>query len=197
MNCFYGRRRPVFSVIIYSNRAFRPAAIFGLTCGCTLLIAGAIADVVGRRINFLLGSILFTAFTLGCGLCRTYVELIVFRGFQGIAISFCLPSGVGILSNAFPPGQRRNIAFAALGGGQPVGYAVGLLLGGFFVESIGWRYGYHLGTICGGVITAVAVWSLPAEEISGIVWKRLREEIDWVGVGVASSSLAMLFYVFA
>lgn len=177
-----------------------PAAIYGLTCGCTLLIAGAIADVVGRRFIFILGSIILSAFTLGCGLCQTYMQLIVFRGFQGVAIAFCLPSGVGIISNVFPPGQRRNIAFAALGGGQPVGYAVGLVLGGFFVESIGWRYGYYLGTICNGVITAVAVWSLNAGESTlrgKQVWRRMKEEIDWVGAGIASTSLAMLFYVFA
>lgn len=171
-----------------------------LTCGCTLLIAGAIADVVGRRVVFFSGSVIYSAFTLGCGLCETYTQLIIFRGFQGVAISFCLPSGVGILANAFAPGQRRNIAFAALGGGQPVGYAVGLVLGGFFVESIGWRYGYHLGTICGGIVTAVAIWSLPKDEDalrSGGIWKRMKEEIDWVGAGIASTSLAMLFYVFA
>ena len=157
------------------------------------------ADVLGRRLIFITGSITFAAFTLGCGLCRTYEQLIVFRGFQGIAISLCLPSGVGVIANAFGPGQRRNIAFAALGGGQPVGYAVGLVLGGFFAESIGWRYGFYLGTVCGFFFTAAAVWSLPTDKDrrSGRLMKRLRDEIDWIGAGIASSSLAMMFYVFA
>ena len=110
-----------------------------------------------------------------------------------------MPSGVGILSKSFGPGQRRNLAFAALGGGQPVGYAVGLVLGGFFVEGAGWRYGYHLGTICGGTFTAIAIWSLPPDESgqTGNLTKRMRDEIDWIGAAIASSSLAMLFYVFA
>lgn len=158
------------------------------------------ADVVGRRTIFITGSAFLCAFTLGCGLSTTFVQLLVFRGFQGIAISFCLPSGVGIITNAFPQGQRRNIAFAALGGGQPVGYAIGLVLGGFFVESIGWRYGYHFGTVCGGIITAVAIWSLPIDNSNisrGTMLKRMKEEIDWIGAGIASTSLAMLFYVFA
>jgi hypothetical protein len=67
-------------------------------------------------------------------------------------------------------------------------------------ESIGWRYGYHLGTVCGGLITTVAVWSLPADgnTVGGRnVWKKMKEEIDWVGAGIASTSLAMVFYVFA
>jgi len=155
--------------------------------------------VIGRRNILILGTTLLSAFTLGCGLCRTYEELVVFRGFQGVAISFGLPSGVGIVANAFGPGQTRNIAFAALGGGQPIGYALGLVLGGFFVESIGWRYGFHLGTVCGVVFTAVAVWSLPADEHErfGNVWRKLQVEIDWIGAFIASSSLAMLFYVFA
>jgi predicted MFS family arabinose efflux permease len=67
------------------------------------------------------------------------------------------------------------------------------------VETIGWRYGFHLGTICGALFTAVAVWSLPVDEHEklGNVWRRLRTEIDWIGALIASSCLAMLFYVFA
>ncbi|KAH8602208.1 efflux pump protein [Bisporella sp. PMI_857] len=176
-----------------------PAAIYGLTCGCTLLISGAVADVLGRRLILITGSFLYAAFTLGCGLCSTYEQLIAFRGFQGIAISLCLPSGIGVISNAFRPGQRRNIAFATLGGGSPLGYAVGLVLGGLFAESIGWRYGFHLGTICNFTFAVVAIWSLPADQEWGNsnLLERLKVEIDWVGAGIASSSLAMMFYVFA
>ena len=68
------------------------------------------------------------------------------------------------------------------------------------MQSIGWRYGYYLGTICNGIVIAVAMWSLPADadiESGASVWKRMKEEIDWVGAGIASTSLAMLFYVFA
>jgi MFS family permease len=45
------------------------------------------------------GSILQSFFTLGCGLARNANELIIFRGLSGIAIAFCLPSAVSIITS--------------------------------------------------------------------------------------------------
>lgn len=112
--------------------------MYALTCGCTLLVLGSIADVVGSRIMYLTGCVLQSIFTLACGLARNGLQLILFRALAGIAISFCLPSAVSIITNTFPPGQRRNISFASMGAGQPVGFTIGLALGGVFSDSIGW-----------------------------------------------------------
>ncbi|KAK0106815.1 hypothetical protein ONS95_003537 [Cadophora gregata] len=120
-----------------------PASIYALTCGCTLLLAGSLADILGRRITFLVGTSLYSAFTLGCGLSPTGTSLIIFRGFQGLSISLYLTTAVGIISTSFPAtgqGNRRNFAFAATGAASPVGYTVGLVLGGLFVQSVGWRW---------------------------------------------------------
>jgi MFS family permease len=67
---------------------------------------------------------------LGCALSKTAAQLIAFRACQGIAISLCLTTAVGIISGTFPPGPSRTFAFASLGAGQPLGYAIGLVLGG-------------------------------------------------------------------
>lgn len=79
-----------------------PASIYALCCGCTLLLAGSLADIIGRRISFVAGCLLYSAFTLACGLSQTGMQLIVFRGFQGVTISFCLTTDVGIISTSFP-----------------------------------------------------------------------------------------------
>ena len=65
---------------------------------------------------------MYSGFTLACGLSQTALQLIVFRGFQGVTISFCLTTAVGIISTSFPAdqGQIRNTAFAVLGAGNPV-----------------------------------------------------------------------------
>lgn len=65
---------------------------------------------------YLVGSMLQSAFTLGCGLATTGTQLILFRALAGVAISFCLPSAVSIITQTFPSGKRRNIAFASMGG---------------------------------------------------------------------------------
>lgn len=191
-----------------TDKTYRPASIQALTCGCVLLLSGSIADALGSRFMYQVGSILQSFFTLGCGLARNANELIIFRGLSGIAIAFCLPSAVSIITSTLH-GKRRNYAFAAMGGGQPVGFSIGLTLGGVLTDSIGWRWGFHLAAIANSIICAVAFFGLPKSidsvgggEAGSIPtwkqkWHRMQTEIDWIGAIIASTSLAMLSYVFA
>lgn len=191
-----------------SNGLNRPSSIQALTCGCVLLLSGSIADALGSRFMYMVGSFLQSFLTLGCGLARTANQLIVFRGLSGVAIAFCLPSAVSIITSTLD-GKRRNFAFAAMGGGQPVGFSIGLTLGGVLTDSIGWRWGFYLAAIANTIIFVVALWGLPSS-IDGAGdsavaeiptwsqrWYRLKTEIDWIGALIASTSLAMLSYVFA
>jgi MFS family permease len=124
--------------------------------------------------------------------------MIVFRGFAGVAISFCLPSAVSIITSTFPEGKSRNIAFASMGGGQPIGFSFGLVLGGIFADTIGWRWGFHLCAIVNTIILVIAFFGLPRlSDKQTQVFYRLRTEIDWVGIALGSTSLALLSYCFA
>lgn len=145
---------------------------------------------------YLIGSALQSAFTLACGLSTSGPQLILFRGLGGIATSMCLPSAVSIITNTFVPGKRRNIAFASMGGGQPLGFAIGLTLGGVFASTVGWRWAFHCATIINTGILILAVWGLPKSKTVP-TWSRLRYEIDWIGALIASTSLALLCYVLA
>ena len=176
-----------------------PASIFSLAAGCTLLASSAIADVIGSRPVFLAGCFFLTAFTLGCSLSRTGLQLVVFRALQGIALSLCLPTAVSLITKNIPTGRQRNMAFAFLGGGYPIGYALGLVLGGILVDSIGWRYGYYLSCLINALIFVAAYFSIPRPtQAEGTRrWQRLIRDIDWVGVVIASTCIAMLSYVFA
>ncbi|KAH6643991.1 major facilitator superfamily domain-containing protein [Boeremia exigua] len=175
-----------------------PISIYALTCGCTLLLFGSIADVVGSRPMYLIGCFLQAGFTLACGLAETSTQIIVFRGFAGIAISFCLPSAVSIITSTFPQGKSRNIAFASMGGGQPIGFSIGLVLGGVFAETIGWRWAFHISAIINSVVFAVAAVGLPKvpNEQEG-VWSRLKNDIDWIGISIGSAAIALLSFCFS
>lgn len=114
-----------------------PAAVYALAAGCLLLVFGAVADVVGAKLMWVTGSYLFVAFTLGLGLAQTGIQVILFRTLLGASISMCLPTAVGLIANTFPKGTWRNVAFAMNGMGSPLGYALGLVLGGIFTDTIG------------------------------------------------------------
>ena len=174
-----------------------PASVYALATGCVLLPVGTVADAVGNRPVFLTGCALLAIFTLGCALAQTGIQLIIFRAFQGVSMAFCMPTSVGIVTSTFPQGTSRNIAFASLGGGQPFGYALGLVLGGVFVDTIGWRWGFYLACIFNALILCAASFTLPKSSSRPDKWRRLSHDIDWVGAVLASTALGLLSYVFA
>ncbi|KAJ5728191.1 hypothetical protein N7493_004521 [Penicillium malachiteum] len=170
-----------------------------LANGCCLLLAGSLADFLGNRSINLVGCFLLAGFILACGVAETGIQLIMFRTLQGIATSMCLPTAFSILTDSMSTGKRRNIGFACLGLGQPLGFSVGLVLGGIFQDStLGWRFGYYL---CAGatfLLTIVNYFKLPTDRPRECFsFSRLRTEIDWVGIVLSSACLGIISYVFS
>lgn len=176
---------------------FRPVTIYSLTCGCSLLICGSLSDVIGSKKIFVAGCFLQCIFTIACGLSRTGGQMIAFRAISGIAASFCLPSAVSLINIMFPSGKSRNAAFATMGGAGPVCFGIGLVLGGFITGTIGWQWGFYIAAIVNFFMLLISVWQLPEAETirTQSIWSRLINDIDWVGVFLASAGLALLSYV--
>ncbi|KUJ14877.1 uncharacterized protein LY89DRAFT_556777, partial [Mollisia scopiformis] len=184
------------------NLLLWPASVNALACGCTLLLSGSISDVVGGRKMYLIGEFFVVVTTIACGVCRTGIELILFRAAQGVAVSFCLPSSVSLITNNIPSGTYRNLAFACLGAGQPLGFSLGLVMGGLFVGSIGWRFGYYIGAILTFIIWVVSIFGIPKDQETenqsfATQLHRIKTEIDWIGCALLSTSLGMFSYVFS
>ncbi|WEW60141.1 hypothetical protein PRK78_005626 [Emydomyces testavorans] len=179
------------------NLLLWPASVHGLACGCTLLLSGSVGDVIGNRSLYLAGCGLLSAFTLGCGLAQTGIQLIIFRAISGVAMSLSLPSSVSIITTTFQAGQRRNIAFASLGASQPVGFSLGIVLGGVLIAGIGWRYGYYIVAALNVCILLVAIWQIPKDPrvaAGTITWTRLYYGVDWMGTALVSLSLGIFSY---
>ncbi|EHK20863.1 uncharacterized protein TRIVIDRAFT_192541 [Trichoderma virens Gv29-8] len=173
-----------------------PSSVYALTSGCCLIIAGSIADTVGNRIINLIGCLFLGCFMVACGLSRTGIELIMFRSFQGIAVSLCLPTSIAIVAGITKSGRQRNIGFSCLGFVQPLGFSLGLVLGGVLLDTVGWRMGWYL---CGGitlVLFFISLWALPmGKKLEGGILLRLKRDIDWIGTVLSSTSLGLLSYV--
>ncbi|KAH8766572.1 major facilitator superfamily domain-containing protein [Hyaloscypha finlandica] len=175
-----------------------PSAVYYLTSSSCLLLAGSVADVIGNKRVNLLGCFLTSIFILACGLARSGIELIMFRAMQGIAVSLCLPTSVAIVAYAAPSGRKRNIGFSCLGFVQPIGFSLGMVLEGVILDSVGWRFSYYL---CGSLSLAlfgVSLWALPRDSvIEGSAFAKLKQDIDWVGAIVVSTSIGVFSYILA
>lgn len=136
---------------------------------------------------------------MALGLATTGIQVIMFRTCLGIAMSMCLPTTVSLITNTFPKGKWRNTSFAMNGMAQPLGYALGLVLGGIFTDTIGWRWAYYIMAIVNFCVSTASVWSLPnIQHMSSKPWtRRLIEDVDWIGVTGLSISLGLIMYILA
>jgi MFS family permease len=189
----------VADVRLDSSLILWPQSIVAVVSACTLLLCGSLADIFGGKLVYILGSIFQTAFILGSGLAQTGLQLLVFRGLMGLAQSMCLPSSVSVITSTFPPGRSRNVAFSCMGGGQPVGFALGLILGGVLTDAVSWRVGLYSSAGLNAVIVIMATFGLEENQktIRKDCWFRFQHTIDWVGLCIASVSLALLCYLLA
>lgn len=109
----------------------------------------------------------------------------------------CLPAAVGITTKAFDRGMTRNTSFACQRMGQPLGYALGLILGGVFADTIGWRWGYYMSAIINFFLFLAASWGLPLDEETDVSWKWLGSDIDCIGAMTLNIASGLLSYVLA
>lgn len=127
---------------------------FMLSFGSLLLAAGGLADRWGRRRLFLCGSAGFALATLAVCLAADLRALDLARGVQGVAAAAALASGSAALAQRFE-GHARTRVFALMGTMFGVGLALGPLLAGLLLQTLGWR-----AVFASGGVLALAGWAL-------------------------------------
>ena len=182
-----------------SSLAFWPSSVSSLATASTLLLAGSIADAVGPRWVELVGAFMSGGLIIGQGLSRSGKELVIMRAFQGVGLAFHLASSVSIITQLMPQGRGRNLAFSCLGLSQPLGFSIGLVIGGVLVDTIGWRSGWYIAgaiTLLFAIVGVLALSKNKAHRYENPV-PNLRTKVDWVGAGLASAFMALLCYFLA
>ncbi len=111
-----------------------------LTFGGFLLLGGRMADLLGRRRVFMAGLIVIAVASLAAGFASTEGQLIAARAAQGLGAAIISPAALSIVATLFTDGSERNKALGAWGAVAGSGGAVGVLLGGFLTDGLGWEW---------------------------------------------------------
>jgi EmrB/QacA subfamily drug resistance transporter len=133
---------------------------YTLSLAGLILLGGSLGDRLGRRRVFMIGVVWFALASGLCGLSVDTGMLIAARLLQGIGGALLTPGSLAIIQASFAPGDRPRAvgAWSGLGG---VAGAIGPLLGGWLVQSAGWRYVFFLNLPLAAAVLAVTLRHVP------------------------------------
>ncbi|KAJ2902265.1 hypothetical protein MKZ38_000806 [Zalerion maritima] len=168
---------------------------YALTFGCFLLLWGRIADIYGKRLIFISGSIWVAVVTLVNPFIKNEIGFNLFRGLQGLGAAANVPTAIGILGTTFPPGKAKNYAFSAYAAGAPLGSIFGNLLSGFITAYADWLWVFvAMGILC-GIIAAAGFFVIPKPKSTlhdqGV---HAKNSVDWLGACLITAGLLALMF---
>jgi EmrB/QacA subfamily drug resistance transporter len=127
-----------------------------------LMLGGRAADLIGQRLVFVAGLLLFSFASLAGGLAGTQGMLVGARALQGLGGAIMAPASLSIINSSFSPGAERHRAIGLWGAMNGAGGAAGVLLGGIITQTLGWRW-ILLINIPIGIAAAFVAWAAVSE----------------------------------
>ena len=109
-----------------------------LAVAVTLVPAGRIADIHGRKKVFSWGLAFYSLASLLAAFANSIEMLIFLRAFQGFGAAMFVTTGMAIITSIFPP-QKRGRAIGIYVSAVYIGLSVGPFAGGIITQHIGWR----------------------------------------------------------
>lgn len=161
---------------------------FVLTSTSAMLTLGKIADLVGRKRIYVLGTAVFTLALFACSLSQSIGQLIFFRIIQALGAAMCISCATAIVTEAFPA-EEIGRGLGLLGVSVSVGFIIGPVLGGFLLNWFDWRSIFYIRVPLGLIALLMALLLLKEKRPAGGAIK-----LDLLGT--LTSSVGLFCFVF-
>src|SRR3954466_8493596 len=112
---------------------------YTLVMASLLMFSGSTADRLGRKRTFVTGLTVFSLASLLCSVAPSVELLVAFRVLQAVGASMMNPVAMSIITNTFTIPRERAQAVGVWGAVFGISMALGPIVGGTLVASLGWR----------------------------------------------------------
>ena len=155
--------------------------IYDLLLIGTVITVGRLGDLFGRRRFYAGGFLVFVLSSALCGAAQSASQIILFRGLQAIGGAMISANGRAVASIALPANQRgRAMGIASMA--FHIGFLTGPTLGGFLIDTVGWRWIFYL-NLPVGIWGAYLAWKLLEES---------KEDVEGISVDFPGAILLMM-----
>ncbi|MDO6413542.1 MFS transporter [Sphingomonas sp. BIUV-7] len=179
---------PAIGADLHADAATLPWVVnaYLLPLSALLLLGGAAGDHFGRRRMLIAGVLLFALASVGCALAPGTEILLLSRAVQGIGAAILMPNSLGILGSSFS-GEARGRAVGTWAAAGAIASAVGPPLGGWLVDTVGWRTIFFLNLPVAAATILIARAAVD-ESAEG------KSPLDWGGAVLATLGLGALVW---
>jgi len=147
-----------------------------LVFGVSIVTAGRLADMFGRRRVFIIGMIIFAVFSLIGGLATDIWMLLISRALMAIGGCMAWPAMLGILFGLMPE-DKAALAGGLVMGVAGIGNAMGPLLGGVFTDYLSWRWIFYINVPVAFIAIFATLWAITNDNE-----ENPEEKVDYPGI---------------
>lgn len=156
-----------------------------LTSTASVPVYGKLSDLVGRKVTFTIGAVIFVTGSALCGLAQSMPQLIFFRAVQGLGAGAIIPTVQTIIGDIFTPQERAKFQgwFSAVWGFSAL---IGPLAGGVIVDHFTWRWLFYINLPL-GILALIMVWRYLEEKV-----QRRPAQVDYLGAVTLTGGISCL-----
>ncbi len=159
-----------------------------LTSTAAVPLYGKISDLYGRKIVFQVAIITFLVGSVASGAAQSMLMLVIARGLQGVGGGGLMAMSMIIIGDIISPRERGRYQ-GYMGATFAAASVIGPLVGGFFTDSISWRWIFYINIPLG--LVALVVTS----SVLNLPFARREHAVDYVGSALMVAGVSCLLLV--
>ena len=161
---------------------------FLLTSTITTPLYGKLSDMFGRKPLFVVSILVFLVGSCLCGLSRSMIQLVLFRGVQGLGAGGLMVLSQTTIADLIAPRERGRYQ-GIFGAVFAFSSIAGPLLGGFITDALSWRWIFYINLPVGALALALIVFGFRRPQ------RIVAHRVDYAGVMFLSAGTTSLLLV--